>query len=356
MPYKYSLDSSSKKHLCPNCEKKRFVIYKNNLTNEFLPSEVGRCDREQSCGYHYTPMQYFDDNQHLKSNYENRNTTLQKHIPKIIKETSHIDFAVVKKSLKYYKLNNFVSYLNTVFKNEIVTQLCKQFKIGTSKYWNGATVFWQIDEANKVRSGKVMQYNKNTGKRTKNITWVHSILKLKDFNLKQCLYGLHQINVFPNKLIAIVESEKTAIIMTGLGLLHGIMKDYLWLATGSLNMLKIENLQALKNRNIVLYPDLGSNINTKGTPYEQWKQKSDLYKKEHFKITISKLLEHQATNSQRQNGEDIADFVISELKNKKLAKPEIQLSKEQANFDKLVKSNPNLTKFAEIFGLGFIKN
>ncbi|MEA3451794.1 MAG: hypothetical protein U9Q83_07805, partial [Bacteroidota bacterium] len=112
--------------------------------------------------------------------------------------------------------------------------------------------------------------------------------------------------------------------------------------------------EAIKNRKIVLYPDLGLNINKKGTPFDQWQQKAKLLNKAGFKITISNLLERTATTSQRQKGEDIADFVIRELKNKKSQKTEIKLSKEQVNFNKLAKINPNLVKFIEVFGLKMV--
>lgn len=65
MTYRYSLDTTSKKFICPNCNEKRFVKYVDNFTNKFLHKDVGRCDREQSCGYHYSPKQYFNDNKHL---------------------------------------------------------------------------------------------------------------------------------------------------------------------------------------------------------------------------------------------------------------------------------------------------
>ena len=61
--YRYSLNSKVGKGTCPKCEKKgKFVFYVDNSTGEILHELVGRCDREYSCGYHYTPKQFFDDN------------------------------------------------------------------------------------------------------------------------------------------------------------------------------------------------------------------------------------------------------------------------------------------------------
>ena len=58
----------------------------------------------------------------------------------------------------------------------------------------GATIFWQVDKQMKIRTGKIILYEPNTGKRVKdswpNVTWVHSTIR-QDFGLSQCLYGEH---------------------------------------------------------------------------------------------------------------------------------------------------------------------
>src|SRR5690606_11520271 len=43
--YRYILDKSSKKHLCPECGKKRFVRYIDIETGDYLPEQYGRCDK-----------------------------------------------------------------------------------------------------------------------------------------------------------------------------------------------------------------------------------------------------------------------------------------------------------------------
>ena len=84
----------------------------------------------------------------------------------------------------------------------------------------------------------------------------------------------------------------------------------LWLAAGNLNEISIEKCQVLKGRDIMILPDLGA--------FEKWSLKvSEIQKKHNYKVTISTLLEDEATNSDRANGVDIADYFISELKSKK---------------------------------------
>src|SRR5690606_39525320 len=51
------------RYTCPNCGTKQgFAKYINSDTKEYLSDDVGRCNREEKCGYHYTPKQYFSDN------------------------------------------------------------------------------------------------------------------------------------------------------------------------------------------------------------------------------------------------------------------------------------------------------
>ena len=50
------------RHTCPECGRKgAFVRYIDTETGEQLADNVGRCNREDSCGYHYKPRDYFRD-------------------------------------------------------------------------------------------------------------------------------------------------------------------------------------------------------------------------------------------------------------------------------------------------------
>lgn len=49
------------RHTCPACGRKRcFTLYvdENGVP---LAENVGRCDHESGCGYHYTPKEWFRD-------------------------------------------------------------------------------------------------------------------------------------------------------------------------------------------------------------------------------------------------------------------------------------------------------
>lgn len=89
--------------------------------------------------------------------------------------------------------------------------------------------------------------------------------------LFNAFFGEHLIKK-SNKTIAIVESEKTACIMSLL------FQKYIWLAAGSLNGLNDQKMEVLKNRKIILYPDLGID-GPNGKPFSIWESKCESFKK-----------------------------------------------------------------------------
>ena len=65
--YRYQLEryrGLSTRHVCPQCGRKnvftRYIdTYNNNI---YINDNVGKCNRIDKCGYHYTPKQYYTDN------------------------------------------------------------------------------------------------------------------------------------------------------------------------------------------------------------------------------------------------------------------------------------------------------
>ncbi|MCS6832049.1 MAG: DUF6371 domain-containing protein [Flammeovirgaceae bacterium] len=306
---------------CPSCQHrgKTFVRYIDTETGEHLHPTVGRCNREINCGYHYTPKQYFQDN---NISFDTTKTTVScfhslsaKKRETQPKPVSFIPVEVFKASLKAYETNHFVQFLINLFGVEVASQLVSRYFIGTSKHQftnkdfpnykseKGATVFWQIDVHGKVRTGKIMLYNPTTGKRIKepfnHISWVHKALKLPEFELRQCLFGEHLLNERDEngklKHVAIVESEKTAVIASV------YLPQFVWLAVGSLTNLNAEKCSILKGRTVTLFPDLNG--------FDKWSNKAK--ELSHLAIfTVSDLLERKATEAEREQGFDLADYLI----------------------------------------------
>jgi len=299
--YSYQLEpyqGPATRYICPRCQKPRqFVRYIHTLTKQPLAEYVGRCNREQQCAYHYTPGQFLADHKII---FPSRNLNkLPKPVNNAPKTVSYIPLPLFKTTLQNYNENHFVTYLNTHLGIRKTQELISKFFIGTSKHWPGATVFWQIDSQGRIRTGKIMLYDPLKGKRVKapfnHISWVHQALKIDPFHLSQTLFGAHQLIQVPvNKPVALVESEKTAIIATA------FWPDFIWLATGSLSGLTPERCEPLQGRKIILFPDAGA--------HQQWQQKAEqLNNHLGIKIKVSNWLEEHVNQAGLEKGADLAD-------------------------------------------------
>ena len=235
------------KTVCPECGRKVLFhpLYRRG-GRDFLPDNVGICDHFNSCGYRYTPKEYFRDNPTVKERLNERErfggTPMAakppaRALPEQKPRISFLPSDWVEQSMRRYDINPLYRYFTKVMGKENVDKLFSLYMVGTSKMWGGATVFWQTDRDGKVRAGKIMGYDAETGHRIKEpfnqVCWVHSVRKVQDFRMKQCLFGEHLLSdssaVMSAKPVAIVESEKTALVAA-----HFI-HDFIWLATGGMH-------------------------------------------------------------------------------------------------------------------------
>jgi len=312
--YKFQLDTSSKKITCPCCGQKTGVRYFNNETNDFFPNNVCRCDRENSCGYHYTPKQYLNDiGQGYTSMVSSKVTEELK--PEII---DYMPLEYIQKSMTGFDESNFASWLINLFGQEIAKKALIKYFVGRSRIDNGrANIFWRIDKDGNLRTGKIMQYSTVTGKRNKEAitTWVHTQKKpsgeylfAQPFNFKLCFFGEHLIKEYPDKTIAIVESEKTAIVASI------FMPDMVWVATGGNSGCKWREwsvFNVLKDRNVLLFPDFGYyNKKSLKTCFEEWNDRATaIMQRMNCKIIMSRVLEDYFPDSERMD-QDLADLLI----------------------------------------------
>ena len=178
-----------------------------------------------------------------------------------------------------------------------------RYRLGASK--EGRVIFWEIDEQQRVHTGKLMHYQPDCHRdKTLNPTWVHAILKdqlPKGFTLQHCLFGLHLLS--DNKAVCIVESEKTAVILSEL------FPDYTWLSCGGLQMFKPELLAPLVNHKIMIFPDTDET----GEAFKAWsditQQATKLYSFQ-YPLRISSILELHATPEQKARKIDLVDFLF----------------------------------------------
>lgn len=166
--------------------------------------------------------------------------------------------------------NTLVNWLRTGIRWDAaqrarIDQVFDEYCLGHNQR-TGMTIFWQIDEQQQVRTGKMMLY-KSDGHRDREarygFDWIHSALyrdrRHPDYDAEKVearptLFGMHLLNKYPNAEVHIVESEKTAILMA---IAYGNNVKELWMACGGLEMLSAERLKPIidQGRRIVLYPD-----------------------------------------------------------------------------------------------------
>ena len=213
----------------------------------------------------------------------------------------------------------------------------EHYHLGISK--DGGVVFWEIDDSGTVYNGKIMYYQANCHRdKSHTPTWVSAKLKQSGLlppttNNPHCLFGLHLLSNHPprplchsdvppfchsdvppfchsersrgiSSPIAIVESEKSAIILSEL------FPDYIWLACGGKTMLHASLFAPLGDKRIILFPDTDET----GETFSQWQtiaqEAARLYKS---RIHVSKLLELHATSTQKAAKIDIVDFLYPTL-------------------------------------------
>ncbi len=310
----YQLETGSTKHPCPSCRQKRFHFYLDQ-TGAVISPEYGRCDRENSCGYHQRPPKENAPNG-LKTGLSGASKA-GRAVTADPKPVSYHDPELVRKSMTRYEKNSFVVWLRGLFGDGLTDTLIQRFRIGTSLAWppetGGAVCFWQIDESGRVHGGKLIDYDAEGHRRHVHAYgkefpayWVHTILKSKgklsqdEFVLNQALFGLHQIST-ESKPIAVAEAEKTAIVASV------YFDQFTWLAAGTLDGLQLAKFAPLAGKSITFFPDLSID----GKAFAKWTARAaEIQRTYGCRVKVVNILEKIADTSARQRGLDLADYLI----------------------------------------------
>jgi len=234
-----------KKWYCPSCNKKRFVRFYNFDTNEYLDAKYGRCDREENCGHFFSP--WSDPESQLK--FEPREASDWQQ-PAQVDTTVFVDRAIFERTLAKYENNTLVTFLEKQCGFADTMSAVFKYFVGTAQ--NNGTIFWQIDQFKRVRTGTKIHYDE-TGHRVKSIEPKKLFLQKDDY--RSCFFGEHLLFDMPrNSYVALVESEKSALIsslyMPTLG-----NRPVCWLATSGSNGITSEKIAPLRDRDIILVPD-----------------------------------------------------------------------------------------------------
>src|SRR5690606_1848323 len=86
------------------------------------------------------------------------------------------------------------------------------------------------------------------------------------------------------------------------------INDLIWLAVYNKSSFSFNKVKALEGRLVYIFPDLSKNGNT----FNEWQKKAKEYEKNLIgtRFIFSDLLEKQASKQDKENGSDLADFLI----------------------------------------------
>ena len=222
---------------------------------------------------------------------------------------------------------------------EQMQRAAQRYRLGASR--DGGVIFWQIDEHETLRDGKIMHYREDCHRNhNRKPSWVSFHLRRSgllpdDWKSEHCLFGLHLLKTLPQPLpigrgvvtsstedsasksfysppleggvwggsaVAVVEAEKTAVIMSE------VKPEYLWLATGGKTELNVARLKQLAEHRVILFPDTDET----GETYREWYEVAEAATNVFGRpFTVSSILEQQATKAQKAAKIDIVDLIFN---------------------------------------------
>ena len=193
--------------------------------------------------------------------------------------------------------SGFAQFLIETLGNDNAMKIVEIYYLGCYDSAQGAdhkpdVIFWQIDADKNLRAGKIMAYS-DEGKRQCIPRWWHKIKGIT-CQLNQCFFGEHLLP-YINKPVAVVESEKTACLMTIFN------PAFLWLACGSATYLQDYKCSYVSKYEVTLFPD-----HNQYDKNSNWKAIADKWGFE-----ISRDCEFWYEQSLISKSDDIADYYFN---------------------------------------------
>jgi hypothetical protein len=297
----------------------------------YVDDDVGKCERIHNCGYHYPPREYFNKINHLNNNKMKKiNSTANSAEQEKKQQIDHVLPERLENSMMYqneeaYPICALYVALAATFGRDAVHKVFIEYDVRvTTRYKKDGmlgVVFIQKKQDGIIRQVKEMGYNPKTGRRLKEgedvQVWRYGCYKndpthdkiyqvgrylMGDYNFeaKQCFFGEHLLSRHLNKPVAIVESEKTAIIASISN------PEYLWLATGGFHGCKWycpDVYEVLRGRKVILFPDLKAE--------QEWGFRASTMKSSGIDVSLFDLKSLPVvTQDDIEDGLDIGDLYI----------------------------------------------
>lgn len=223
-----------------------------------------------------------------------------------------IEKSLQQRTLTCYEQNNLVQFLNQTFGMGTTAKLLEQYSVGTVKLQLGANVFWYLDGDGNAVDGRIACYEPLSGRpKVTTDVWVSGLQK-HPFDLSplgpSCFYGYNLLKQYPNKPVALVDDERTAIICS-----H-FLPQYVWLSERQLSdsaltqyrdsLVEFFKDSELSRRQIIHFPSLS--FFNKGSQIPLF----ELMSLAEIPINTSYYLRDHANQQEKAAGMDIADFLI----------------------------------------------
>ena len=192
------------------------------------------------------------------------------------------------------KFDFFLPFIDAgLLTTEQMHSACERYMLGRSR--KGLPIFWMIDEMGAVHDGHIDNQ------------WVSVMLRRRNPELLDCwrtvhcLFGLHLTTLDIDKPVAIVESEKSAV------LLSEFYPECNWLATVYPVNFTIDQLEPLRENTVTLFPRTDSTMTSYLVWHDMAEKARDAY---HMDISCSDFLEIHATAEQKERKIDLVDYLV----------------------------------------------
>lgn len=314
----------AEKFICPGCGKRgRFRRYWDLWRNDWSSdTAAGVCDRDNSCRYSKFPDR--DAVQIPKQ-------TATAHAPQRA-ETPQIPLnAMFERYQATGGTNTLKTWFYTLFSKSIVDDVFTEYgATATDGDW---VMFWQFDSKGMATTARAIRY-KTDGHRdkTNNPAWAHNSLKEKPagYQPQKHLFGLRHAMSSTAPKVAVMESEKSALLCECARREYGFMQDFTFTATGGATYLKTTltvDRAHLAGKAVYLFPDSDE-------PGRKWIEEAASY----GAGVCDNAHQYASAHGFSGNGYDIGDLVADVARQRKEKPQRTETAKIEANAPKVTQT------------------